>query len=51
MILNGVRGRNENLCSNQETEYFTNESIKEVHYAGDNKEAPLAKLMALQATG
>ncbi len=27
----------------RETEYFTNESIKEVLYAGDNKEAAFSK--------
>ena len=29
---------------NKETEYFTNESIKEVLYAGDNKEAAFSKI-------
>lgn len=33
----------------KETEYFTNESIEEVLYAGTIKKLRLAKLMALQA--
>lgn len=44
VILNGVRGRNETYVATRETEYFTNESIKEVHYAGDNKEAAFSKI-------